>query len=91
MRATLMTSPPHPGGVIPRHVIAPLGLSVTEVAGVLGVTRQALSPLLNERTDLWSEMALRIEKARAVRQRERGAYKASNARKCRASTIATPR
>ncbi len=58
-----MKNPPHPGGVIRRHVIEPLGLSVTEAASILGVTRQALSLLLNERTDLSSEMALRIEKA----------------------------
>ena len=58
-----MKNPPHPGGVIRRQVVEPLGLSVTEAAGVLGVTRQALSLLLNERTDLSPEMALRIEKA----------------------------
>ena len=58
-----MKNPPHPGGVIRRQVIEPLGLSVTDAAGILGVTRQALSLLLNERTDLSPEMALRIEKA----------------------------
>ena len=58
-----MKNPPHPGGVIRRQVVEPLGLSVTEAAGSLGVTRQAVSLLLNERTDLSPEMALRIEKA----------------------------
>ncbi len=58
-----MKNPPHPGGVIRRQVIEPLGLSITNAADILGVTRQALSLLLNERTDLSSEMALRIEKA----------------------------
>ena len=58
-----MKNPPHPGGVIRRQVVEPLGLSVTEAAGILGVTRQAVSLLLNERTDLSPEMALRIEKA----------------------------
>ncbi len=58
-----MKNPPHLGGVIRRQVIEPLGLSVTEAAAVLGVTRQALSLLLNERTGLSPEMALRIEKA----------------------------
>jgi len=58
-----MKNPPHPGGVIRRQIIEPLGLSVTEGAVILGVTRQALSLLLNERTDLSPEMALRIEKA----------------------------
>jgi antitoxin HigA-1 len=58
-----MKHPPHPGGLIRREVIEPLGLTVSAAAAALGVTRQALSLLLNERTDLSSEMALRIEKA----------------------------
>jgi antitoxin HigA-1 len=58
-----MKSPPHLGGFIRREIIDPLGLSVTEAAAVLGVTRQALSNLLNERVSLTTDMALRIEKA----------------------------
>ena len=58
-----MKNPPHPGGIIRRQVIEPLGLSVSHAAAILGVTRQALSLLLNERTDLSPQMALRIEKA----------------------------
>ena len=58
-----MKTPPHPGGLIRREIIEPLALSVTDAAGVLGVTRQALSNLLNERTALTPDMALRIEKA----------------------------
>ena len=58
-----MKHPPHPGGIIRRQVIQPLGLSVSQAAAILGVTRQALSLLLNERTDLSPQMALRIEKA----------------------------
>ena len=58
-----MKNPPHPGGLIRREIIEPLGLTVTSAAAALGVTRQALSLLLNGRTDLSSEMALRIEKA----------------------------
>jgi addiction module HigA family antidote len=57
-----MKSPPHVGGLIRREIIEPLDLSVTEAASVLGVTRQALSNLLNERTALSPDMALRIEK-----------------------------
>jgi antitoxin HigA-1 len=45
------------------EVIAPLGLSVTEEAKVIGVTRPALSAMLNGRASLSPEMALRIEKA----------------------------
>ena len=58
-----MKNPPHVGGLIRRQVIEPLGLSVTEAAKVLGVGRQALSSLLNEKTALTSSMGLRIEKA----------------------------
>ena len=58
-----MKNPPHPGGLIRREIIEPLGLSVSTAAGILGVSRQALSLLVNERTDLSSAMALRIEKA----------------------------
>ena len=58
-----MKNPPHVGGVIRRQVIQPLGLTVTEAAKALGVGRQALSSLLNERAALTSDMALRIEKA----------------------------
>ncbi|MBC8013880.1 MAG: HigA family addiction module antidote protein [Methyloceanibacter sp.] len=58
-----MKTPPHLGGFIRREIVQPLGLSVTEAASVLGVTRQALSNLLNERTGLSPDMALRIEKA----------------------------
>jgi antitoxin HigA-1 len=58
-----MKKPPHLGGFIRREIIEPLGLSVTDAAAALGVTRQALSNLLNERTSLTAEMALRIEKA----------------------------
>lgn len=58
-----MKHPPHVGGVIRREVIEPLGLTVTEAAKALGVGRQALSTLLNEKAALTSDMALRVEKA----------------------------
>jgi addiction module HigA family antidote len=58
-----MKSPPHLGGFIRREILEPLNLSVTEAAEALGVTRQALSNLLNEKTSLSADMALRIEKA----------------------------
>ena len=61
-----MKSPAHPGGFVKHEIIAPLELSVTDAAKVLGVTRPALSALLNERAALSSEMALRIEKAFGV-------------------------
>ena len=58
-----MARPAHPGQFIKMEVIEPLGLSVTEAAKVLGVTRAALSALLNGRAALSPGMALRIEKA----------------------------
>jgi addiction module HigA family antidote len=61
-----MKSPAHPGGFVKSEIIGALGLSITDAAHVLGVTRAALSALVNERAHLSSEMALRIEKAFGV-------------------------
>lgn len=58
-----MARPAHPGQFIRMEVIEPLALSVTKAAEVLGVTRPALSALLNGRAALSPDMALRIEKA----------------------------
>ncbi len=58
-----MTRPAHPGQFIRMEILEPLSLTVTEAARVLGVTRPALSALLNCRSALSPEMALRIEKA----------------------------
>jgi addiction module HigA family antidote len=58
-----MKNPPHVGGLIRREVIEPLGLTVTQAAKALGVGRQALSTLLNEKAALTPDMALRVEKA----------------------------
>jgi addiction module HigA family antidote len=59
----MMKTPCHPGEIIREDVLAPLGLTVTQAAKVLGVTRQALSNMLNGSTSLTAEMALRVEKA----------------------------
>jgi addiction module HigA family antidote len=61
-----MKNPAHPGGFGKSEIIEALELSVTDAAKALGVTRPALSALLNERAALSSEMALRIEKAFGV-------------------------
>jgi antitoxin HigA-1 len=61
-----MKSPAHPGGFVKSEIVEALGLSVTDAAQALGVTRPALSALLNERAQLSPEMALRIEKAFGV-------------------------
>ena len=78
-------NPAHPGGFIKYEVIEPLNLSVTAAAKALGVTRAALSALLNERAHLSSEMALRIEKAFGVSMdtlmRMQNSYDIAQARK----------
>lgn len=56
-------TPAHPGSFVKSEVLKAHGLSVTEAADVLGVTRPALSALVNERAHLSPEMAIRIEKA----------------------------
>jgi addiction module HigA family antidote len=61
-----MKNPAHPGGFVKTEIIEPLGLSVTDAAQVLGITRAALSTFLNERADLSADMAIRIEKAFGV-------------------------
>lgn len=61
-----MKAPAHPGGFLKMEIIEPLGLSVTDAARALGVTRSALLALLNERAALSPEMALRVEKAFGV-------------------------
>jgi antitoxin HigA-1 len=58
-----MKNPPHPGDFIRTEIIQPAGLSVTAAADVLGISRPALSNLLNGKADLTGDMALRIEKA----------------------------
>ena len=61
-----LKTPAHRGGFVKKEVLKPLGLSVTEAADALGVTRPALSALLNERAHLSPDMAIRIEKAFGV-------------------------
>ena len=58
-----MKDPPHPGGSIRRACLEPLGLSVTAGANVLGVTRQALSNVINGKSGISPEMAIRLTKA----------------------------
>lgn len=58
-----MRDPPHPGGIVRRQCLEPLGLSVTEAAKGLGVTRQALSDLLNGKAGISVDMAIRLSKA----------------------------
>ncbi len=58
-----MKNPPHPGKVVRVSCLEPLDLSVTEGAKVLGVSRQALSNLVNCRSRISGDMAVRLAKA----------------------------
>jgi addiction module HigA family antidote len=58
-----MKNPPHPGLSVRHDCLEPLGLTVTEGAKVLGVTRQALNNLVNCKAAISPEMAIRIDKA----------------------------
>jgi addiction module HigA family antidote len=55
-----MHNPPHPGEVIRELRLVPLGLSVTRAAKALGVSRKSLSELLNGRSGVSPEMAIRL-------------------------------
>ena len=61
--AMTMHNPPHPGEVIRELCLEPLGLSVTEAAEGLGVSRKTLSAILNGRAGISPEMAIRLGKA----------------------------
>jgi len=58
-----MFNPPHPGEIIREDCLVPLGLSVTDAAKWLGVSRQSLSELLNGHNGVSADMALRLEMA----------------------------
>ena len=58
-----MKNPPHPGEVIRELCLDPMGLSVTSAAQGLGVSRKALSELLNGHSGISPEMAVRLAKA----------------------------
>ena len=59
----VMYDPPHPGEVIKELCLQPLGLTVTDAAKGLGVSRKTLSALLNGRFGISPEMAIRLSKA----------------------------
>jgi addiction module HigA family antidote len=58
-----MKNPPHPGLHVRHDCLEPLDLSVTDAAKVLGVTRQALNNLVNCKSGISPEMAIRLSKA----------------------------
>ena len=58
-----MNNPPHPGLSVRHDCLEPLGLTVTEAARRLGVSRKQLSELVNGRSGISPEMAIRLDKA----------------------------
>src|SRR5579862_3862966 len=58
-----MKNPPHPGRIVREECLQPLGLTVTSGAKILGVSRQALNNLVNQRGGISPEMAIRLAKA----------------------------
>jgi addiction module HigA family antidote len=61
--AMTMKNPPHPGLSVRHDCIEPVGLTVTEAAEILGVTRQTLNNLVNGKSGISADMALRLDKA----------------------------
>ncbi len=57
-----MKNPPHPGVVVFQECIEPLGLTITQAAEALGVTRNTLSELVNGKRGISPEMAVRLFK-----------------------------
>ena len=58
-----MKNPVHPGRIVRHDYLEPLGLSVTEGAKVLGVSRQTLTKIVNGKSGISAEMAIRLTKA----------------------------
>jgi addiction module HigA family antidote len=55
--------PTHPGGILKRHYIEPLSLTISEIARDLGVSRKTISKIVNEKGAITPDMALRLSKA----------------------------
>jgi addiction module HigA family antidote len=60
---TRMRIPTHPGGILRRQYMEHLSLTVSELAGTLGISRKTLSKIVNERGDVTPDMALRLSRA----------------------------
>ncbi|MGA8027439.1 MAG: HigA family addiction module antitoxin [Bryobacteraceae bacterium] len=58
-----MKTPAHPGRIVKHACLEPLGLSVTEGAKILGVSRQTLTKVVNGKSGISAEMAIRLAKA----------------------------
>ena|SRR5579862_1629691 len=58
-----MKEPAHPGRIVRSACLEPLGLSISDGAKILGVTRQALNNVINGKSGVTPEMAIRLTKA----------------------------
>ena len=58
-----MHNPPHPGEILKELCLAPLGLTITDAAEALGVSRKTLSSIVNRRAGISPEMAVRLSLA----------------------------
>lgn len=59
----MMKNPPHPGALLREDVLRPLGIEVTEAAQRLGMSRTALSRVINARSGISPDLAIRLERA----------------------------
>lgn len=55
--------PTHPGGILRRQYLEPLGLTVSKLAKIVGVSRKTASKIINERASISADMALRLSRA----------------------------
>lgn len=58
-----MFNPPHPGEILKEDYLIPLELTITQLAKSLGVSRKNLSEIINQKTGISAEMAIRLSKA----------------------------
>jgi addiction module HigA family antidote len=61
--ARMRRKPTHPGRILKEHYLDPLNLSITKLAGILGVSRKAVSAIINEKKSITPDMALRLSQA----------------------------
>ena len=59
----MMRKPTHPGKIIKADYLEPLSLTITELSAILGVSRQTLSRIVNERGSITPDLALRLSRA----------------------------
>ncbi len=63
LKENMMHNPPHPGEILQEEIIVPLGLTVTQAAARLGMSRVALSRVINGHAAISADLALRLERA----------------------------